>query len=87
MSNDMTQIVVDRKVGTIEQRAKLFRGFADPSRLSILGALCGEPLVVHELVERVGLEAVLLDDTFPRRCVLWHLPRSAQVSSQGSTGC
>ena len=38
----MTQIVVDRKVGTIEQRAKLFRGFADPSRLSILGALCGE---------------------------------------------
>ncbi|MEN8742780.1 MAG: metalloregulator ArsR/SmtB family transcription factor [Phaeobacter gallaeciensis] len=55
MSNDMMQIVVDRKVGTIEQRAKLFRGFADPSRLSILGALCGEPLVVHELVERTGL--------------------------------
>jgi DNA-binding transcriptional ArsR family regulator len=51
----MTQIVVDRKVGTIEQRAKLFRGFADPSRLSILGTLCEGPLVVHELVERTKL--------------------------------
>jgi DNA-binding transcriptional ArsR family regulator len=51
----MTQIVADHKTATIEQRAKLFRGFADPSRLAILGALCGGPLVVHELVERTGL--------------------------------
>lgn len=55
MNNDMTQIVTDRKTATIEQRAKLFRGFADPSRLAILGALCGGPLVVHELVERTEL--------------------------------
>ena len=51
----MTQIIANRKAGTIEQRAKLFRGFADPSRLAILGALCGGPLVVHELVEHTGL--------------------------------
>lgn len=51
----MTQIVADRKTAAIEQRAKLFRGFADPSRLAILGALCGGALVVHELVERTGL--------------------------------
>ena len=42
------QIVVDRKVGTIEQRAKLFRGFADPSRLALLGALCGGRRVVPD---------------------------------------
>ena len=55
MSNDMMQIIADHKAGNIEQRAKLFRGFADPSRLAILGALCEGPLVVHELVERTGL--------------------------------
>ena len=48
----MAQLVDDRKSATIERRAKLFRGFADPSRLAILGALCNEPLAVHELVER-----------------------------------
>lgn len=51
----MAQFVDDRKSATIERRAKLFRGFADPSRLAILGALCNEPLVVHELVERTKL--------------------------------
>lgn len=51
----MAQLVDDRKSATIERRAKLFRGFADPSRLAILGALCNEPLVVHELVERTKL--------------------------------
>ena len=38
----MAQLVDDRKSATIERRAKLFRGFADPSRLAILGALCNE---------------------------------------------
>ena len=51
----MAQIVDDRKSATIERRAKLFRGFADPSRLAILGALCNEPLAVHEIVERTEL--------------------------------
>ena len=51
----MAQLVDDRKSATIERRAKLFRGFADPSRLAILGALCNEPLAVHELVERTEL--------------------------------
>ena len=51
----MAQFVDDRKSVTIERRAKLFRGFADPSRLAILGALCNEPLAVHELVERTAL--------------------------------
>ena len=36
-------------------RAKLFRGFADPSRLAILDALVDGPLAVGELVETTGL--------------------------------
>jgi ArsR family transcriptional regulator, cadmium/lead-responsive transcriptional repressor len=40
---------------SIEIQAKLFRGFSDPSRLSILDALLGGPLTVSEIVERTGL--------------------------------
>lgn len=49
----MKQAVSDNSVraALVERRAKLFRGFADPSRMSILGALSEGPLVVHELVE------------------------------------
>lgn len=36
-------------------KAKLFRGFSDPSRLSILEALREEPLTVGALVEKTGL--------------------------------
>jgi DNA-binding transcriptional ArsR family regulator len=36
-------------------KAKLFRGFGDPSRLSILEALRGGPLTVGEIVEQTGL--------------------------------
>ena len=36
-------------------KAKLFRGFSDPSRLSILEALRDEPLTVGALVEKTGL--------------------------------
>lgn len=36
-------------------KAKLFRGFADPSRLSILEALRGEPLTVTQIVSVTGL--------------------------------
>lgn len=36
-------------------KAKLFRGFSDPSRLSILEALHNGPLTVTEIVEATGL--------------------------------
>jgi ArsR family transcriptional regulator, cadmium/lead-responsive transcriptional repressor len=36
-------------------KSKLFRGFADPSRLSILEALITGPLNVSEIVETTGL--------------------------------
>lgn len=39
----------------ISIKAKLFRGFADPSRLSILEALRGGPLTVGEIVEATRL--------------------------------
>jgi DNA-binding transcriptional ArsR family regulator len=39
----------------LETRAKLFRGFCDPSRLSILEALRSRPCSVSDLVEATGL--------------------------------
>src|SRR5215207_7481776 len=36
-------------------KAKLFRGFSDPSRLAILETLCAGPRTVTELVEATGL--------------------------------
>lgn len=36
-------------------KAKLFRGFADPSRLAIVEALRGGPMTVTEVVEATGL--------------------------------
>ena len=36
-------------------KAKLFRGFSDPSRLGILEVLRGGPLTVGEIVEATGL--------------------------------
>lgn len=36
-------------------KAKLFRGFSDPSRLAVLEALRGGPLNVSEIVEATGL--------------------------------
>lgn len=40
---------------SIEIQAKLFRGFSDPSRLSILHALLNGALTVGEVVEVTGL--------------------------------
>lgn len=40
---------------SIEIRAKLFRGFSDASRLSILEALRESPLTVGEMVKTTGL--------------------------------
>jgi len=39
----------------LSARAKLFRGFSDPSRLSILEALLDEPKTVSEIVQITGL--------------------------------
>lgn len=39
----------------IDLQAKLFRGFGDPSRLSILTALRQGPLTVTEILEKTGL--------------------------------
>lgn len=39
----------------VELKAKLFRGFADPSRLVILEALREKPINVTELVQATGL--------------------------------
>lgn len=39
----------------VDLQAKLFRGFADPSRLSILQALQGGPLAVGQIVEATRL--------------------------------
>ncbi len=41
--------------GLTSLTAKLFRGFADPSRLSIVEVLRAGPLAVGEIVERTGL--------------------------------
>ena len=53
----MMQGDADRKpaMAPAERRAKLFRGFADPSRLMIIDVLRDGPLVVHEIVKRTGL--------------------------------
>jgi DNA-binding transcriptional ArsR family regulator len=40
----------------LEIKAKLFRGFSDPSRLAILEALREGPLSVTEIVEATGLK-------------------------------
>jgi ArsR family transcriptional regulator, cadmium/lead-responsive transcriptional repressor len=39
----------------VDLQAKLFRGFADASRLSILKAIAGSPLTVGKIVEETGL--------------------------------
>jgi DNA-binding transcriptional ArsR family regulator len=39
----------------VDLKAKLFRGFSDPSRLSILATLCDRPRTVGEIVEITGL--------------------------------
>jgi DNA-binding transcriptional ArsR family regulator len=39
----------------VDLKAKLFRGFADPSRLAILEAIHLNPLSVNEIVEATGL--------------------------------
>lgn len=47
-------VTVSDRVG-VSTRAKLFRGFGDPSRLSILETLLDGPKKVHEIVRLTGL--------------------------------
>ena len=39
----------------LSTKAKLFRGFGDPSRLSILEILLSGPMTVSEIVQSTGL--------------------------------
>lgn len=48
-------MLMTAKVRSVDLQAKLFRGFADPSRLSVLLALREGPLTVSEIVEATGL--------------------------------
>jgi ArsR family transcriptional regulator, cadmium/lead-responsive transcriptional repressor len=48
-------MLLTRTVNATSLKAKLFRGFADPSRLSILEALRAGPSTVSALVEATGL--------------------------------
>jgi DNA-binding transcriptional ArsR family regulator len=41
--------------GAVALKAKLFRGFADPSRLAIVEALRGGPMTVTDIVQATGL--------------------------------
>lgn len=48
-------MLINAKTQSIELQAKLYRGFSDPSRLSILEALRSGPLTVGEIVVATGL--------------------------------
>ena len=48
-------MLMNARVQAIDLQAKLFRGFGDSSRLSILQALRDGPLTVTEIVETTGL--------------------------------
>ncbi|MBI5293272.1 MAG: winged helix-turn-helix transcriptional regulator [Chloroflexi bacterium] len=48
-------MLMTAKATAVDLQAKLFRGFSDPSRLSILEALRDRPLTVSEIVEATGL--------------------------------
>jgi DNA-binding transcriptional ArsR family regulator len=48
-------MLIQANIQPIELTAKLFRGFSDPSRLSILEALRKGPLTVSEIVQKTGL--------------------------------
>jgi DNA-binding transcriptional ArsR family regulator len=48
-------MLITSTTSSIDLQAKLFRGFADPSRLGILVALRNGPLTVSEIVEATHL--------------------------------
>jgi DNA-binding transcriptional ArsR family regulator len=50
-----TKMLITANVQAIDLQAKLFRGFADASRLSILESICDGSLTVSEIVAVTGL--------------------------------
>jgi len=48
-------MLITSTISSIDLQAKLFRGFADPSRLGILDTLRNGPLTVSEIVEATSL--------------------------------
>jgi DNA-binding transcriptional ArsR family regulator len=48
-------MLINAATQSIELKAKLFRGFGDPSRLAILDTLRSGPRTVSEIVETTGL--------------------------------
>lgn len=48
-------MLLSAQIQAVGLKAKFFRGFSDPSRLSILEALIGGPLTVTEIVQVTGL--------------------------------
>lgn len=48
-------MLINPQTRSLELQAKLFRGFSDPSRLSILETLRSGPHAVNEIVEATGL--------------------------------
>jgi DNA-binding transcriptional ArsR family regulator len=48
-------MLMNTRVQAIDLQAKLFRGFGDPSRLSILEALQNGPVTVSDIVDATGL--------------------------------
>jgi DNA-binding transcriptional ArsR family regulator len=48
-------MLISTHMQAVELKAKLFRGFSDPSRLSILEALHIGPLTVTDIVKATGL--------------------------------
>jgi DNA-binding transcriptional ArsR family regulator len=48
-------VILNATTQSIALKSKLLRGFADPSRLSILEGLRGGPLTVNEIAEATGL--------------------------------
>ncbi|MBA3870431.1 MAG: winged helix-turn-helix transcriptional regulator [Anaerolineae bacterium] len=48
-------MILQAKISAVELQAKLFRGFGDLSRLTILDTLRTRPMTVTEIIEATGL--------------------------------
>lgn len=55
MMMDVKRMLTNADPQAIDLQAKLYRGFGDPSRLSILVALRQGPLTVSEIVQKTNL--------------------------------
>lgn len=55
MKKERLRVLMNAEPQAVALKAKLFNGFSDPSRLSILEALQRGPLTVTEIVQTTGL--------------------------------